>query len=1475
MGRLPSLLIALAFAALTLLVWAFPNRPQAEPPWPERIQGFAFSPYRADQDPRTGSMPTETQIDEDLALLAGKTNAVRTYGVTGTLGKIPALAAKHGINVALGTWIGADREQNEREIAEAISLAAKHRNVVRVLIGNEVVLRREIPLSELIRYLDRARKAIGQPVSTAEPWHVWLAHPELANHVDFLAVHILPYWEGVPVESAVDYTVQRIRELEAAFPDKPIVITEVGWPSNGRTRGSAVASPANEAAFLRRFLAHAEREKYIYYIMEAFDQPWKAAIEGAAGAYWGVFDAQRVRKFAFTEPIVRVPGWQALAAISVAAGWLLLGLFYADSRTLGVRGRAFLAVVIFATATVAVWICYDLTQQYITATSITVGALLLVGMIGVIMVLLTEAHEWAEAHWATARRRLAEPVPAPAGRLPKVSIHVPAYDEPPQMLIETLDALARLDYPDFEVLVIDNNTKDENVWRPVEEHCRKLGERFRFFHVSPLEGFKAGALNFALRHTAPDAEIIGVIDSDYVVEPDWLRDLVPRFENPRIAIVQAPQDYRDEGVSAFKAMCYAEYRGFFHIGMVTRNERNAIIQHGTMTLVRRHVLERSGGWAEWCITEDAELGLRIFEAGYEAAYVPRSYGRGLMPDTFIDFKKQRHRWAYGAMQILKAHARDLLTFGGPLTPGQRYHFLAGWLPWIADGFSVLFNLAALAWTVAMAFAPERFDPPLMTFSLLPLSLFTFKLAKLFHLYSQRIGATGGQTLAAAVAGLSLTHTIGRAVLKGLFTRNEPFFRTPKVQTAHALPRALAAAREETLLMLALWLAAWSVYTAPGLGSPDRVAWAAVLVVQSVPLASSLLVSLISALAPRRALAPATASPSAERRLFADPFPGAVRPAHASSAGRWLVPFITTPAIYALVYVICRVGFSMSISARGALTDLVVLTAVCVCCFALSRRLVPFLLLQVSLISLLLVGNALKMSFYGGPIMPDDLYALPALLMILEGWMFWLAVAALAVPVILLLVNLRLKPVALAGGLAGLAALAAPVALAPAELVAILDYWVGNSVWNQRANFESRGAALHLVQETARLRADRDPEPTVDQVYAAMEATYREPARGARFQQVALQQQARRNVHLIVLESFWDASQLVGAGLSRDPLDADFRALWQAAGYSTALVPVFGGYTANTEFEVLCGYPVLRDGVKFERRLTNAVPCLPAVLGNMGYRTAASHPNVPAFWNRQNVYPRIGFEKHYSLRDFVQDDVNGEFLSDQSLYRQVRDHMRRDADGRPLFNYVLTYFGHWRYLLNERRPAVIATTSAVEEVEGYVNVVHYKSRETMEHLRAILEEDPEALVVILGDHLPYLGPNFAAYVESGILSGSLSDFDGAMMRRYVSTPLIVVDGSRGPVPLGAIPAYRVPALILYLLEVGAPTMWDFTRQPEGLKIRPLPGMTLVLDRNDRPVVCYSEDSDPVCDLALQWRRSVTILNSDIFSGRRHALTMMGS
>lgn len=840
--------VTIAVAMLTIALFALVNQPVQEPPWPDRIQGLAFSPYHANQTPLEHKLPSVEEIGRDLALLEGKTNAVRTYSLEGTLAQVPALAKKHGINVALGAWLSGDYENNELELARMIEVAPKNRNVVRLIVGNETLLREDLPLEHVTWYLDRIRETLVLPVSTAEPWHVWLEHPELADHVDYIAVHILPYWEGVSVDAAVDHVVRRYNELRAAFPDKPIVIAEVGWPSDGRTRQAAAASPSNEATFLRRFLKRAAEEKYIYYIMEAFDQPWKQVNEGAVGAYWGVYDVKRQPKFAFTDPIVRIPAWPMLALSAVIIAAILLAMMLTNSRTLNTHGRGFLAIVAFAAATISVWIVYDYTQRYLTTSSILVGVLLVIGMTGVILVLLAEAHEWAEAHWVRERRRELRPMPMDDADLPMVSIHIPTYNEPPQMMIETLDALARLDYPRFEVIVMDNNTRDPAVWQPVEAHCQALGERFRFFHVDPLAGFKAGALNYALTQSAPEASIIAVIDSDYMVEPRWLRDLVPQFTNAKIAIVQAPQDYRDNKDNAFKAMCHAEYRGFFYIGMITRNERNAIIQHGTMTLVRRSVLQEVGGWSEWCITEDAELGLRVFEHGYEATYVSRSYGKGLMPDNFADFKKQRFRWAYGAIQILRRHAGQLLGRApSQLSAGQRYHFIAGWLPWIADSVNLLFTFAALAWSLGMVLYPTRFDPPLLELSILPLSLFAFKTAKLIYLYRSRVDASISQTLAAALAGLALSHTIALAIVTGFRTMDKPFFRTPKLAHSQAWLKALSDSRHEFLLMVLLWLAAWGVVKYQTVESPDLLLWIIVLMVQSLPYLAAVLLALISAL----------------------------------------------------------------------------------------------------------------------------------------------------------------------------------------------------------------------------------------------------------------------------------------------------------------------------------------------------------------------------------------------------------------------------------------------------------------------------------------------------------------------------------------------------------------------------------------------------------------------------------------------------
>lgn len=853
-----NLVMVVAVAALFTGLWALYNLPVSAPDWPEQISGYSFSPFRPGQNPQENIYPSDDEIRADLELLSRQTNNIRTYSVDGTQANVPRLAEEFGMRVTLGVWISEDIERNEREIAKAIELADSSRSVVRVVVGNEALFREEITPEALIGYIDRVRAAVKVPVTTSEQWHIWQKYPELAKHVDLIAAHILPYWEFVPMEDSTKFVLDRARDLKKLFPKKPLLLSEVGWPSNGRARGAAEASPADQAIYLRTLVNKLNAQGYNYFVIEAFDQPWKIDDEGSVGAYWGVYNFERQAKFAFEGPVVAIPQWRLLAIGSVVLALLALALLLIDSSSLRQRGRTFLTFVAFACGSVLVWIGYDYSQQYSTWFSLTVGFLLALGAIGVFIVLLTEAHELAETVWMHKRRRPFLPVTTDDAYRPKVSVHVPCYNEPPEMVKQTLDALARLDYPDYEVLVIDNNTKDPAVWKPLEEHCARLGPRFKFFHVAPLAGFKGGALNYVMQHTAPDAEVIAVIDSDYCVERDWLKHMVPHFADPKIAVVQSPQDYRDDQESAFKKLCYAEYKGFFHIGMITRNDRDAIIQHGTMTMTRRSVLEELG-WADWCITEDAELGLRVFEKGLSAAYSERSYGKGLMPDTFIDFKKQRFRWAYGAIQIMKRHTRSLLWGKETeLTRGQRYHFLAGWLPWIADGMNIFFTLGALLWSAAMIIVPQRVDPPLLIFAIPPLALFAFKVGKILFLYRRAVGVDLKDAFYAAIAGLALSHTIAKAVLYGFFTSSIPFFRTPKMASNHGILVALAEAREEVFIMLLLWGAAAGIALVQGFPSTDVIFWVVVLLIQSLPYLAALIMALLSSL-PKKQEEPAPAA----------------------------------------------------------------------------------------------------------------------------------------------------------------------------------------------------------------------------------------------------------------------------------------------------------------------------------------------------------------------------------------------------------------------------------------------------------------------------------------------------------------------------------------------------------------------------------------------------------------------------------------
>jgi hypothetical protein len=276
-----------------------------------------------------------------------------------------------------------------------------------------------------------------------------------------------------------------------------------------------------------------------------------------------------------------------------------------------------------------------------------------------------------------------------------------------------------------------------------------------------------------------------------------------------------------------------------------------------MTLVRKAALLNEQGWAEWCITEDSQLGLRLFRAGYEAVYSKKSFGRGVMPDDYNAFRKQRYRWAYGAMRIVRANAGALFNpFNRELTAGQRWHFLTGWLPWMGDALGLVFLALGLAWSVGLIFDPVRFEFPIALFMLPSVALFVFKIVQILALYANRVPCGLADRVGAAVAGLALSHSIGKAVWKGLFTNRLPFLRTPKMKDAPALVQGLVMAREEFVILVLTWAALLGVGIGHHWATLETRLWCVVLLTQSLPYLASVGVSILAAM-PARVEKPVT------------------------------------------------------------------------------------------------------------------------------------------------------------------------------------------------------------------------------------------------------------------------------------------------------------------------------------------------------------------------------------------------------------------------------------------------------------------------------------------------------------------------------------------------------------------------------------------------------------------------------------------
>ena len=389
------------------LFWASRDYNVVAPDWDGQVRGIAYNPshlFTADDQKNVAP----EQIDRDLAQLSQITGHIRTYTVDGGMDKVPEIARRYGLTVSLGIWIGPDLAKNEQQIELGIRTAlANRRTIDRVIVGNETQYRGDVSPDQLNAYIQRVRDALPEriKVTTAEPWSTWLLTPQIAPDVDVLFVHLLPYWENADIRGALQFgTIISYNDVQKEFPDKPIVVGEAGWPSEGRTRGRAEASTANEASFMRGFVQLAMDKGWDYYLLEAYDQPWKNTGEGAVGAYWGLFDATGNPKFSFTGLLRSFPEWRGYALLAavliLALGLLILG------RMPRVRQTGYLVMGgLIALVSTGLLALIDATAlEYVDPTDIVAMIAMSPLVLLACAIIFTEGIEMAASLWRMDRR---------------------------------------------------------------------------------------------------------------------------------------------------------------------------------------------------------------------------------------------------------------------------------------------------------------------------------------------------------------------------------------------------------------------------------------------------------------------------------------------------------------------------------------------------------------------------------------------------------------------------------------------------------------------------------------------------------------------------------------------------------------------------------------------------------------------------------------------------------------------------------------------------------------------------------------------------------------------------------------------------------------------------------------------------------------------------------------------------------------
>ena len=712
---------------------------------------------------------TRAKIASDLEKVKTVSNCVRIYTSAGKAETVIAEAQKLGMEVILGSWIdGISLMADGKEVADSARLAEKYANVSHLVVGNEVLLFQRMKPEQLIFWIEKAKSLTQKPVSTGENLFLYLTNRNLVEAVDFVGFHIFPYWVRVPNGEAVDFSIEKIEQLQKTFAPKEVFALEIGWPSNGTDNYSAKTGVQNQYQYLKNTTKNLESMGIKYNVNEAFDQSWKIKLDGRSDGHFGVFDVWGNGKYEPKNWIFWLWFWGSIMSF-LGQIWFLRRGNVVEKKSVCLILQTILGGACF----LGLLFLGEIFGEYAHQS-------FFIWLVIVPLNILIFAEIWnflknlAEIYGLEKLQKIWSPIDQ-TEFFPKVSIHIPFSSERAETVIGNLKSVQKLKYGGkIEVLVVANNTKGKE-WKKVKKFLDgEKDARFQFFHVEKLSGFKAAALNFALKKTDLKAQIITLLDADYRVDSDYLAKIVGHFETQNVGAVQCPQDH-EEPKNLFQRIINEEYRGFFQIGMVNRNESNAIILHGTMVSIRAKTL-RKLGWSENHLAEDAELGLRILARGHEIRYINQSFGRGQLPSNFWAYFAQRMRWAGGAVQILKSHFWLLTPFGkSELNGAQKSAFWMGWLSWSFTGLYLLFlaNAILVAHLILtkLVYIPPKF--------VLYLPLFCLFMHLVFHAasYWKRVGRHPKVIFYSFLAGLAVVPAVSLGGIKTMIGLRPSFAPT--------------------------------------------------------------------------------------------------------------------------------------------------------------------------------------------------------------------------------------------------------------------------------------------------------------------------------------------------------------------------------------------------------------------------------------------------------------------------------------------------------------------------------------------------------------------------------------------------------------------------------------------------------------------------------------------------------------------------